>query len=40
MPLRIIAEGFGAEVIWVPETKGINITLGEKGSDIYANWLH
>jgi len=30
VPLRIIAEGFGAEVIWVPETKGINITLGER----------
>lgn len=30
VPLRIIAEGFGAEVIWVPETKGINITLGDK----------
>jgi len=30
VPLRIIAEGFGAEVVWVPETKGINITLGDK----------
>ncbi len=30
VPLRIIAEGFDAEVIWVPETKGINITLGDK----------
>lgn len=30
VPLRIIAEGFGAEVVWVPETKGINITLGDR----------
>jgi len=30
VPLRIITEGFGAEVVWVPETKGINITLGDK----------
>lgn len=30
VPLRVITEGFGAEVIWVPETKGINITLGDR----------
>ncbi len=30
VPLRVIAEGFGAEVIWVQQTKGINITLGDK----------
>jgi hypothetical protein len=30
VPLRVIAEGFGAEVTWVQQSKGINITLGDK----------
>jgi hypothetical protein len=30
VPLRVVAEGFGAQVDWVPQTKGINVTLGEK----------
>ena len=27
VPLRLIAEAFGATVEWIPETRGINITL-------------
>ncbi len=30
VPLRFIAEAFGAQVEWIPETKGINITLSLK----------
>ncbi|MDD4664276.1 MAG: copper amine oxidase N-terminal domain-containing protein, partial [Caldisericia bacterium] len=30
VPFRVIAEGFGAQVDWVQQTKGINITLGDK----------
>ncbi len=30
VPLRVVAEGFGADVTWVEQTKGINITLGDK----------
>jgi hypothetical protein len=29
VPLRFIAESFGATVEWLPETQGITITLGE-----------
>jgi hypothetical protein len=30
VPLRVVAEGFGAQVDWVAQTKGINVTLGDK----------
>lgn len=30
VPLRVVAEGFGAQVDWVPQTKGINVTMGDK----------
>ena len=30
VPLRVVAEGFGAQVEWVQQTKGINITMGDK----------
>jgi ribosomal protein S19 len=30
VPLRVVAEGFGAEVTWVQQTRGINITLGDQ----------
>jgi hypothetical protein len=29
LPLRAIAEAFGAEVTWVPETQGITVVLGD-----------
>jgi hypothetical protein len=29
LPLRAIAETFGAEVTWVPETQGITVVLGD-----------
>jgi len=32
VPLRFIAEAFGAQVEWIPETKGINITLNLKSA--------
>lgn len=32
VPLRFIAEAFGANVEWIPETKGINITLELKSA--------
>jgi hypothetical protein len=32
VPLRFIAEAFGAKVEWIPETKGINITLQLKSA--------
>ncbi|MDI6860708.1 MAG: stalk domain-containing protein [Caldisericia bacterium] len=32
VPLRFIAEAFGANVEWIPETKGINITLQLKSA--------
>ncbi|MGC9000790.1 copper amine oxidase N-terminal domain-containing protein, partial [Caldisericum sp.] len=28
LPLRAIAEAFGAQVTWVPETQGITVVLG------------
>ncbi|MGB9843481.1 MAG: stalk domain-containing protein, partial [Caldisericia bacterium] len=32
VPLRFIAEAFGAQVEWIPETKGINISLELKSA--------
>lgn len=32
VPLRFIAETFGAQVEWIPETKGINISLNLKSA--------
>jgi hypothetical protein len=29
LPLRAIAEAFGAEVTWIPETQGITVVLGD-----------
>ncbi len=29
LPLRAISEAFGAKVVWLPETQGITITLGD-----------
>lgn len=37
VPLRFIAEGFGAEVAWDDATKGITITLGDKEIKMTAN---
>lgn len=29
LPLRAISEAFGAKVVWLPDTQGVTITLGE-----------